>query len=296
WKPVLYVNDEQIESDLFLCPPRRAHDTVSKPKCPIIAPNLESNYPIASKVDHALLSRLSELYTIKEGGTHTPSHCRPNFNVAIIVAYRDRPSQLNLFLQHMHPFLNGQLISYTIFIIEQNEKHLFNRGKLFNIGFKEALKRDDSFCCFIFHDIDLLPENQHNIYACSSQPRHMSANVDKLRYVLLYPKLFGGAIAMRKEHFEKVNGFGNTFFGWGGEDDNLSKRVYESGLEIVRFESHLSRYKMLSHEPQQKNPDRFKLVKKEEKNEDGLSTLNYKVISVSYLPLYTKITVDVDPS
>ena len=34
-----------------------------------------------------------------------------------------------------------------------------------NIAVKEALKLDD-FDCFIFHDVDLIPENDRNIYEC----------------------------------------------------------------------------------------------------------------------------------
>ena len=34
----------------------------------------------------------------------------------------------------------------------------FNRGMLLNIGFTEAMK-DQEWDCFIFHDVDLLPEN-----------------------------------------------------------------------------------------------------------------------------------------
>ena len=57
----------------------------------------------------------------------------------------------------------------------------FNRATLFNIGFKEALKFDD-FKCFVFHDVDLMPENDRNEYSCPSSPRHMSVAVDKFNY------------------------------------------------------------------------------------------------------------------
>ena len=38
------------------------------------------------------------------------------------------------------------------------------------------------FDCFIFHDVDLLPENDRNLYTCPEQPRHMSVAVDKFNY------------------------------------------------------------------------------------------------------------------
>jgi hypothetical protein len=57
----------------------------------------------------------------------------------------------------------------------------FNRAKLMNIGFLEALKQYD-YQCFIFHDVDLLPEDDRNLYTCPEQPRHMSVAIDKFGY------------------------------------------------------------------------------------------------------------------
>lgn len=50
-----------------------------------------------------------------------------------------------------------------------------------NVGYNEALKIR-SFDCFIFHDVDLLPEDDRNLYNCPLQPRHMSVAVDVLNY------------------------------------------------------------------------------------------------------------------
>ena len=57
----------------------------------------------------------------------------------------------------------------------------FNRGALLNIGFLEAKKRDN-FDCFIFHDVDLLPEDTRNLYSCTNNPRHMSSAIDVFQY------------------------------------------------------------------------------------------------------------------
>ena len=50
-----------------------------------------------------------------------------------------------------------------------------------NIGFAESLKRR-TWDCFIFHDVDLLPENDRNLYTCPPLPRHMSVAVDSMAY------------------------------------------------------------------------------------------------------------------
>jgi len=51
-----------------------------------------------------------------------------------------------------------------------------------NIGYVEALKQSE-FDCFIFHDVDLLPEDDRNLYTCPPQnPRHMSVAIDRMNY------------------------------------------------------------------------------------------------------------------
>ena len=111
--------------------------------------------------------------------------------------FRDREEHLRTFLLHMHSFLPRQQVDYKIFIVEQVGNGTFNRAMLFNVGVAEALKGYD-FQCFIFHDVDLLPEDARNLYTCPVQPRHMSVAVNTFDYKLLYkgspgifnPKLF----------------------------------------------------------------------------------------------------------
>lgn len=50
-----------------------------------------------------------------------------------------------------------------------------------NVGFLEASKQYP-YDCFIFHDVDLIPEDDRNLYTCPEQPRHMSVAIDKFRY------------------------------------------------------------------------------------------------------------------
>lgn len=99
---------------------------------------------------------------IEAGGHFRPSECRARDRVAIIVPYRDREQHLRSFLHNLHPILSRQQIDYAIFVIEQVPGQPFNRAKLMNVGFVEALK-SYNFSCFIFHDVDLLPEDDRNL-------------------------------------------------------------------------------------------------------------------------------------
>lgn len=79
----------------------------------------------------------------------------------------------------MHGFLQQQNLSYRIFIVEQNDILPFNRAKMLNYGAKVAI--DLGMKCLVLHDVDLLPMNSGNLYACSKRPRHMSSSIDVFR-------------------------------------------------------------------------------------------------------------------
>ena len=232
---------------------------------------------------------------VVKGGRWEPDQCHPQFDSTIIVPYRNRASHLERFLQWMHPFLQAQNISYTIYVIEQLPGKPFNRAKLFNIGFQEAKKLARHKQCLVFHDVDLLPLNAQNIYGCSNLPIHLSAFVDTFRFNLPYLDLFGGALSVSEETFEAVNGFSNSFFGWGGEDDDFwTNRIlpYTKNL-MIRYDASIAKYQMLNHEKEQPAEDRF--TKLEEGHysgpDEGLNSLNYSVISSVERDLYTHILV-----
>eukprot|EP00118_Oscarella_pearsei_P005087 m.22744 g.22744 ORF g.22744 m.22744 type:complete len:101 (+) comp28391_c0_seq2:702-1004(+) len=79
----------------------------------------------------------------------------------------------------MLPMFKRQLVEFRIYVVEQVDKKIFNRGALFNVGFKEAL-RDMDYECFALHDVDLIAENDHNIYSCPKEKAlHLSALIHR---------------------------------------------------------------------------------------------------------------------
>ena len=52
-----------------------------------------------------------------------------------------------------------------------------------NIGYIKALQTE-FFDCFIFHDVDLLPEDNHNLYDCPQDgySRQMAILISSLSY------------------------------------------------------------------------------------------------------------------
>jgi len=267
----------------------------SLPFCNITPPNLVG--PIKVWMDEPSMQVLEKLYPdLEDGGHGQPKFCKARHRVAIIIPYRDRDTHLRIFLHNLHSFLRKQELDYGIFVVEQIGNQTFNRAKLMNVGFVESLKLYD-WQCFIFHDVDLLPEDDRNLYTCPEQPRHMSVAIDKFKYQLPYKSIFGGISAMTRQQVEKINGFSNDYWGWGGEDDDLSSRVSVNGYKILRYPNEVARYKMVKHTQEKSNPVnacRYTLMRRTRMRfrYDGLSNLNYKVIKAERRHLYTNINVD----
>lgn len=134
-----------------------------------------------------------------------------------------REKHLYIFINHIHAILQAQNIHYRIFVVEQLSPNIFTKGSLMNAGFLEAEKLFD-FNCVIFHDVDMLCEDDRNIYNCIDSPRHIGSHVSTLSYNLMYAKLVGGVLAFSKHQFRAVNGYSTRYFGWGGEDDDMYNR------------------------------------------------------------------------
>ncbi len=164
-------------------------------------------------------------------------------------------------VQFLSKQLDKCLISdYHIYIVEQsNDGRKFNRGKLLNIGFDIARKNkcrkgassnlssnnnqnhnnihDHSspmvdHDVFIFHDVDLLPTNEEILSPYYTQfptvPIHIARLWDRYSN---NKKYFGGIVSFSSSDMKRINGYPNTFWGWGGEDDEMQKRCERMNIQ-----------------------------------------------------------------
>ena len=97
--------------------------------------------------------------------------------------------------------------------------------------------------CFIFHDIDLVPESPDCFY---------------------------------KKQFYDINGYSNRFWAWGAEDDDLSNRIrgfYKLKKVPRPRNSTLYHIYQLEHKREKMNPERRNILKnwKERWHHDGIN-------------------------
>ncbi|CAF4511752.1 unnamed protein product [Rotaria socialis] len=243
----------------------------------------------------------SDSPNVQMGGIFAPNDCKSRQELAVIIPFRNREYHLKLLLKYLHPYLQKQKRSYHVFVVEQIGNVTFNKGIIMNVAFQEALKTRSTFNCFIFHDVDLVPENDYNVYECDKKaPRHLSPAVDELRYVLMYNHLVGGVLALSKEQFTKVNGWSNLYWGWGAEDDDMAERIRNSSYRLSRPPNHIGRYKMIRHEKRERAVNRHKLLQGWKRYlNDGvkqLDKIDYTIENVHQEKLYTHILVNLTRS
>jgi hypothetical protein len=227
--------------------------------------------------------------------------------VAIIVPYRDiHPSQnrskhLEKFIPHMHSFLTKQVqkgtcSDYHIYIVEQSDDgRKFNRGKLLNIGFDLARKNKCRLNAqvhhdvFIFHDVDLLPGSglERSYTQFPNVPIHIARVWERYSN---NPKYFGGIVSFSSSDMKRINGYPNTFWGWGGEDDEMQKRCERLGIKwdsprsgtIIDLEdmSLSEKLNMLREHKEWKCMVKWEALEEHESTwrTNGLADLNYSIL------------------
>jgi xylosylprotein 4-beta-galactosyltransferase len=161
--------------------------------------------------------------------------------LAIIVPYRERKPHLDRFVPHMLAyFARDKLdaaISYSITVVEQASDGMFNAGKLKNVGFRLAAPNHDYVC---FHDVDYLPIWAD--YSFAGSPARLIWH--GLRLKENYANFFGAVVLFNTSDFAKVNGYSNSYLGWGFEDTDLLHRCIASGLTIEHRDD---TFRSLSH-------------------------------------------------
>ncbi|KAF8364047.1 hypothetical protein PRIPAC_90970 [Pristionchus pacificus] len=268
--------------------------------CPEVEDNPNMKGPIPQAVlliDNLKESEVASIHPeLAPGGQWAPDDCKPRHKVAIIIPYRDRQSHLTRLLYFLIPILKRQKLDFRFIVTEQWGNDLFNKGRIMNAAFRLAERLGTD--CVIFHDVDMFPQDDRNPYSCPPSPRHLGAFVSNLGYQLWYKEIVGGALAISMADYRTVNGYSNMYWAWGGEDDDMGKRILSLNYTIERPNPVTGRYSMLKHVKRKRTAPKliYKLLEIAEQRvaTDGLNeTDKWNVVKMMQRPLYYHIFVDV---
>lgn len=140
--------------------------------------------------------------------------------IVYIVPYRNRESELALFLQSKK--------ANEIYVAHQCDDRPFNRGAMRNIGFLAVKsKYPDSYrdITLVFNDVDTYTASQYN-------PNYETTH-GTVKHFYGFTYTLGGIFSITGADFEKLNGYPN-FWAWGYEDNTLNNRCVASGIRIDR--------------------------------------------------------------
>jgi len=226
--------------------------------------------------------------------------------LAVIVPYRNRSNELEVFLPHMNSFLNFQSIEHIFIIVNQIDTHRFNRAALINIGFIESRLIVDYI---VMHDIDLLPLNYRELsYRYPENgPIHLAS--PEYHPIYHYSTYVGGILMISCKDFERVNGMSPLYWGWGREDDNFYARMKLAGMKIARPSNLSTNYTNTFrhiHDKSVHKRDYAKYGKQKDEGRKiypqmGFNTTKYKIINkelkkthegIKYIMLDVKIYCD----
>jgi hypothetical protein len=159
--------------------------------------------------------------------------------LGVIVPYRNREAHLSQLVPHLAAYFTRDKIDRTIpiliVVVEQPAGAAFNRGLMKNVGFMLLRDRIDYVC---FHDVDYLPiwadyslvDTPTMIVWYGFESRPLDPQQPEKRVSQRVEDCLAAVVLMRKEQFERVNGYSNRFWGWGFEDADLKMRLEWAGF------------------------------------------------------------------
>ena len=217
-------------------------------------------------------STLSCMQEMKDGSYYPKDPAR---KLVLIIPFRDesethfRSNHLHLMLHYTIGYMIKQNTQFTVLVVNQASGKAFNRAKLLNVGFAYANQQGMDTDCYVFHDVDLIGESADFVYYCDKKtPLHLSAWRQNQNYTPKHKNIMGGVTTFTRKQFTEINGYSNSYWGWGAEDDDLSNRVrtFYKRKTVPRPENKTSYHiYQISHdrdEGNEKNSKRVEILKK----------------------------------
>ena len=172
-----------------------------------------------------------------------------------------------------------------LYVIEQGNDKKFNRGILINAGHDIIKKSGVGYINEVHHDIDVQPDRTLIKYFYSSDVIACKK--------AFYNHFFGTLSVLPVKIMDEVNGYSNNFWGWGVEDDNLSRRITSKNIKVYNADPYITKLVELPHKNAWElnivNKDRHVIDDKDvaEGYKSGLADLKYTIIKKEVLNDHT---------
>lgn len=197
-------------------------------------------------------------------------------SLSIITPYRNRPDHLKVFI----PYMRAYLPDAEIIIVEQADDKPFNRGKLLNIGAIQSKLPVFDDCCYVFHDIDMLPIKVSYLER-KGVTQIAFSDIQLINYL-------GGVTMFEWKSFWQAEGFHNDYF-HRAEDNEMRFNLMNKKISVL---NRFGIFKDLWHErtPIEFDPALWQKAQLP-RTKNMLKTCDYKFISKEVKDGYTHLKV-----
>tara|TARA_R110000824_G_scaffold116284_1_gene267641 strand:+ start:1823 stop:2572 length:750 start_codon:yes stop_codon:yes gene_type:complete len=233
-------------------------------------------------------------------------------DINVLIPYKNRSKDLERLLPTVRKSLKLLGLKPFFIISEQADDNSFNRGAIFNAGFKEGSRITD--CNYwIFHDVDVFEIKAGSLgyFQANGAAGIFCHDINS--------SPGGGVMCINSESFKKANGYTNQFWLWGLEDTDFRKRIIARKIPILNpenvvYKSQKKWQKLVHHSASPKSDNREKKIDKNQcklhhiflkkyKNnpssvmDDGLNNIKYKLVNKQIIESdVVKLSFHISPS
>ena len=176
-----------------------------------------------------------------------------NEKLCYIIPFRERYNNLKDILDGLIILQKETTLKIDVYVINQSNNYLFNKGILFNSGFIEIGKNYKLICmgdcdCIPISDNNRIDKNElskkysYTNFSFVNEVSHLASFVEQWDFVIedgdknkngilcsdidfLKTEHSGGCLLFNSNFYKEINGFSNNYFGWGGEDCDNGYRI-----------------------------------------------------------------------
>lgn len=197
--------------------------------------------------------------------------------ISIIIPYRDRENHLAV----LAPRLREALPDAEVLVIEQGDDKPFNRAKLLNVGAHYTKGN-----WLVMHDVDKVPVKVDYFAKAYDKVIQLEwSGRQRMDYL-------GGVTVFDTWLFKHIiDGYSNSFWGWGGEDNEMMFRLKSLRINVAY---QIGQFESLPHPrpAQEFDPRKWEQAQRPRNFLDGYASCEHKVAGVERHDFYTKITVN----